>query len=69
VAGRSLDIDELRSLFTVCEADSSPAGVRDASLIAVLYCTGIRRNEVVTLMLADYDPKQEAFTIRGKVTR
>jgi site-specific recombinase XerD len=66
VAGRSLDVDELRALFTVCNADPSPAGVRDAALIAVLYCTGIRRNEVVSLTLADYDPKQEAFTIHGK---
>jgi site-specific recombinase XerD len=66
VAGRSLDIDELLSLFTVCKADLSPAGFRDAALIAVLYCTGIRRNEVVNLTLADYDPKQNALMIRGK---
>jgi site-specific recombinase XerD len=66
VAGRSLDVDELRSLFEVCNADPSSAGVRDGALIAVLYCTGMRRNEMVGLTLADYDPKQEAFTIRGK---
>jgi site-specific recombinase XerD len=66
VAGRSLAMGELRLLFTICEADSSAAGIRDAALIAVLYCTGIRRNEVVGLTLADYDPKQEAFMIRGK---
>jgi site-specific recombinase XerD len=66
VAGRSLDMDELRSLFKVCETDPSPAGVRDAALIAVMYCTGMRRNEVVSLTLADYDPKQHAFMIRGK---
>jgi hypothetical protein len=61
VAGRSLDMDELRSLFNVCDADPSPAGIRDAALVAILYCTGIRRNEMVGLMLADYDLKQEAF--------
>jgi site-specific recombinase XerD len=66
VAGRSLGVDELRSLFAACDADPSPAGVRDAALIAVMYCTGLRRNEVVGLTLADYDLKQEAFTIRGK---
>jgi site-specific recombinase XerD len=53
VAGRSLDVDELRLLFGVCDADPSPAGIRDAALIAILYCTGIRRNEVVNLTLAD----------------
>ncbi len=66
VAGRALDTDELRSLFTVCDADPSPAGLRDAALIAVLYCTGMRRNEVVVLRTEDYDPKQAAFKIRGK---
>jgi site-specific recombinase XerD len=66
VAGRSLDVDEIRSLFSVCDSDPSRAGVRDAALIAVLYCTGIRRNEVIGLALADYDPRQGAFMIRGK---
>jgi site-specific recombinase XerD len=52
--------------FKVCDADLSPAGVRDAALIAVMYCTGMRRNEMVSLTLADYDPKQNAFMIHGK---
>ncbi len=66
VAGRALDTDELRCLFTVCDADPSPAGLRDAALIAVLYCTGMRRNEVVALRIEDYETKQAAFKIRGK---
>jgi integrase/recombinase XerD len=66
VAGRSLDVDELRSLFTICDADPSPAGVRDAALIAVLYCTGMRRNEVVGLRIGDYDSKQAVLKVRGK---
>jgi integrase/recombinase XerD len=66
VGGRALGVDELRSLFSVCDADPSPAGPRDAALIAVLYCTGMRRNEAVGLRTVDYDPKQAAFKIRGK---
>ena len=65
-AGRALDVDELRSLFSVGDADPSTAGVRDAALLAVLYFTGMRRNEVVTLRIADYDPKEAALNIRGK---
>jgi hypothetical protein len=43
VAGRSLDVDELRSLFAVCEAAPSPAGFRDSALIAVNLLTAARR--------------------------
>lgn len=66
ISGRSLMVEELRSLFAVCEGNSSPAGIRDAALVAVLYCTGMRRNEFISLNVTDYAPKQEAFTIRGK---
>jgi integrase len=66
VAGRSLTVDELRDLFKVCDADPSSAGIRDAALIAIMYCTGMRRSEFVALTLADYDGKKGAFTIRGK---
>jgi site-specific recombinase XerD len=66
IAGRSLTVEELRALFEVSDADPSPAGIRDAALTAVMYCTGLRRNEVVGLSLTDYDPKEGTITIRGK---
>jgi site-specific recombinase XerD len=66
IAGRSLTVEELRDLFKACDADLSSAGIRDAALIAVMYCTGLRRNEVVALTLADYASTARSFTIRGK---
>lgn len=66
IAGRSLTVDELRALFHVCDADPSPAGIRDAAILSVLYTAGMRRNELVSLTVADYDPKQGAITIQGK---
>ncbi|MFG1703133.1 tyrosine-type recombinase/integrase [Nonomuraea sp. M3C6] len=46
--------------------DDSPAGVRDAALIAVLYSTGCRRAELGGLALADYDPGARSLRVRGK---
>ena len=62
--GRALAAGELRSLFRVCREDARPAGARDAALIAALYGGGLRRSEVVALMLADYEPAQHALTVR-----
>ena len=64
--GRSLTEGELRDLFTACETDTSPAGVRDAAILAILYGLGLRRSELVTLDLADYKAEEGRAVIRGK---
>ncbi|HEY7909650.1 MAG TPA: tyrosine-type recombinase/integrase [Thermomicrobiales bacterium] len=61
--GRALTPGELRALFATC-ADGSPAGVRDAALLAVLYGGGLRRAEVVSLDMSDYLPETGALTVR-----
>ena len=61
--GRALTPGELRALFAAC-ADGSPAGVRDAALLAVLYGGGLRRAEVVSLDMSDYLPLTGALTVR-----
>ena len=67
--GRSLKEGELRDLFKVCEGDHSPAGVRDAAILAVLYGLGLRRSELVALDLADYKAEEGKVLIRGKGQR
>jgi len=55
-AGRELQPGEIGGLLQVCESDPSPAGARDAAIIALLYSCGLRREETVKLDLEDYDP-------------
>lgn len=51
--GRALMTDELGALLRVCDADPSPAGLRDAALFAVGYGGGLRRAELCALDLMD----------------
>lgn len=63
-AGRALSPGEIAALMHSCENDTTPAGARDAALIACLYPAGLRREEVVALDLADFDPQTGALTVR-----
>lgn len=61
-AGRAVTAAELAALFASCGA--TPAGVRDAALIAVLYGTGVRRSEAVALDVADVDLAATSLHVR-----
>jgi len=63
-AGRAVPGGELKALVEACRRDPSPAGARDAAILAVLYIGGVRRTELVDLAAADYtaDPP----TLRGR---
>lgn len=54
-AGRSISAGELTALLTGCANDPTPAGARDAAMLALLYAGGLRRAELVGLARADYD--------------
>jgi site-specific recombinase XerD len=62
--GRALTSGEMRALFGACADDPTPAGRRDAALLAILYGAGLRRSEAAALALADYDPTNGALTVR-----
>jgi integrase len=69
--GRSIPRGELRSLFEVCAAEANDPrmrarGVRDAAMLALLYVGGLRRTELASLRLSDYDPEERAVRIRGR---
>jgi len=63
--GRALASGEIAALMGVCGRDTSPAGIRDAALIAVLYGAGLRRSESVGLDLPDYNQETGELVIRG----
>jgi integrase len=70
--GRSIPRGELRSLFEVCAREANDPsvrarGVRDAAMLALLYVGGLRRTELASLRLSDYDdPEERMVRIRGK---
>lgn len=68
-AGRYLEADEVTRLIKSCQSDR-PLDLRDAAMLAILYGTGIRRQEVVNLDLSDIDmDKQQLKIRRGKGDR
>src|ERR1035438_7289544 len=63
--GRALASGEIAALMNTCGRDSSPAGIRDAALIAVPSGSGLRRSESVGLDLANYNLETGELVIRG----
>jgi len=66
-AGRCLSAGEIAALLSAC--DGSPAGQRDAALIAILFSGGLRRTEAVGLCLSQYEPSTGELKVRGKGNR
>jgi site-specific recombinase XerD len=66
--GRELDIKEIRNLIRVCldDEDNPTLGIRDAAIISLMYSSGLRRAEVVTLDLDDLDLKKGELRVIGK---
>ncbi|HHP7231136.1 MAG TPA: tyrosine-type recombinase/integrase [Xenococcaceae cyanobacterium] len=62
--GRALDTDEIESLIECCYEQGDAIAKRDAAVIAILRCGGIRRQEIVRLELDDLEFKTGELTIR-----
>jgi integrase len=62
-SGRAVERDEVRALFATC--DDSPAGRRDAAMLAILYGGGLRRAELCGLDLDDFDAAECLLTVRA----
>jgi integrase len=64
--GRALEPHEVSALFAVCMSDPSPAGPRDAVVLALGLAAGLRRAEIAGLDLADVDLEREVVRVHGK---
>ncbi len=64
--GQHVPPEVVGAALAACDNDDSPAGARDAALLAVLYSTGCRRSEIAGMTLGDYDPGSRALRVRGK---
>lgn len=63
-AGRALARAELQGLLATC--DDTPLGVRDATILTLLYGCGLRRAELVALDLSDYQVPAHELRVQGK---
>ncbi|MDQ7034337.1 MAG: tyrosine-type recombinase/integrase [Anaerolineae bacterium] len=64
-AGRDVKSGEINALVDACYHDKNQAlGVRDMAILATLYTTGMRRNELAGLELADYTADDNKLLIR-----
>lgn len=58
--GRRVSAKEIGSITKACEKDTSPAGVRDQAIMALLYACGLRRVEVAQLRIDNLKDISEA---------
>jgi len=63
--GRALSGGEIMVLASVCVNDLTPAGRRDAAILALLFACGLRRAEATALDMADVDTETGGITVRG----
>jgi integrase/recombinase XerD len=63
--GRALETAELGQLFKTCIDESSPAGRRDAAMLAILYGTGMRRAELAGLDVTDLNLPDGSILVRN----
>lgn len=64
--GRALSGYEVAALFHACMRDQSPAGPRDAVILALGLGAGLRRAEIARLDLTDVDLEREVVLVHGK---
>jgi len=68
LAGREIGSDEIEHLFVEISLAQEPVRSRDATMVGLMVA-GLRRAEVASLDLGDYDRELHRLEIRGKRNR
>lgn len=63
---RTLSVDEVSSLLSVARARTDRKSLRNACLIEMLYASGLRTSELVSLPVAAVRRNPRMMTVRGK---
>ncbi len=63
--GRHVRAGELTALVEACARDKTPAGARDAAMLACLYVGGLRRAELAALKVEHYTPDPPTLTVKS----
>ena len=63
---RALSLKELNDMLDHCMVLEGIIAMRDAALIALVYCAGLRRHEAAGLILSGYSKRQAKITVIGK---
>ncbi|HVF34145.1 MAG TPA: site-specific tyrosine recombinase XerD [Candidatus Saccharimonadia bacterium] len=63
---KALSEREVEALLAAPRPDESPAELRDRAMLELLYATGLRVTELVTLTLDQVNPRQGVVRVRGK---
>jgi len=66
---RAISVDDIDRLMRQTDKKSSPEGMRDRAMMYLLYATGMRVSELVTLDLADLDFEKGAVRCVGRGLR
>ena len=66
LGGRAHSSKEVEAIVRECMKDTSPAGPRDATIIALQYNLGLRRAECALLDISDYSPSSQTIRVHGK---
>ena len=62
----NLKKDEISRLFDLVQEEEGFPGFRNRLMIEMLYATGMRRSELINLLISDFDTSRQQLIVKGK---